>query len=201
MTQKKEHERFSVSVPADVNGEFEELRNKLNISRSDAIKKAMQLFINRENDQLKDPDSGMILGTITYLEKSHVHGHPRYETEEIRFGLDAINQSDDDHEKEKIEPEEDGKELPHHHGELIHTHEPTDGYYTPIEKLESVQITELEHTYLDVIISTTHIHAGPEKCMLVLAVRGNLKKIRELVKKLSQFKIVENIQFVIAERY
>jgi metal-responsive CopG/Arc/MetJ family transcriptional regulator len=201
MTQKREHERFSVSIPSDVNGEFEDLRSKLNISRSDAIKKAMQLFINRESDQLKEPDMISVLGTITYLEKAHVHGHPQYENEEIRFALDSIKQEEGASEKVLQDPEIESKSGSHHHGDFVHTHESTDGYYTPIEKLESVQITELEHTYLDVIISTTHIHAGPEKCMLNLAVRGNLKKIKELVKKLSQFKIVENIQFVIVERY
>jgi metal-responsive CopG/Arc/MetJ family transcriptional regulator len=203
MSQKREYERFSVSIPAEINDVFEELRNKLNISRSDAIRKAMRLFVNQETDQLQEQDTRSVLGTITYMEKAHVHGHPQDMSSEIQFTIDPTNEESksSDHNHHEHDTDIDMKQGQHRHGDIVHTHEHAEGYYTSMEKQEYVQTTEMEHNFLDVIISTTHIHAGPEKCMLVLAVRGNMKRIQELVKKLSQFKIVENIQFVIVERY
>ena len=67
---------FRYSIPAEINQTFENIRSKLNMSRSDAIRKAMRLFINQESENLPESAEGNVLGTITYLEKSHIHGHP-----------------------------------------------------------------------------------------------------------------------------
>ncbi len=113
------------------------------MSRSDAIRKAMRLFINQESENLPESAEGNVLGTITYLEKSHIHGHP-------------------------LEDESE----PHHHGDFVHTHEDSEKDHVPKEQYEYIHATELEDDFTDVIISTNHIHAGPEKCMLIIAVRG-----------------------------
>ena len=170
MAVDKNYERFSVSIPSELNHTFEQIRTELNISRSDAIRKAMRLFINQESQNLSNDLESNVLGTITYLEKSHIHGHP-------------------------LEYPED----PHEHGEITHVHQDAGNYYVPTEQYEYIHATELEHDFTDVIVSTTHIHAGAEKCMLVIAVHGAYPRIKEFLQRLTAFKTIENIQFSIVE--
>jgi CopG family nickel-responsive transcriptional regulator len=46
----EEYKRFTISLPQNLYNEFEEFRNKLGISRSDAIRKAMYLFMVQEEN-------------------------------------------------------------------------------------------------------------------------------------------------------
>ena len=46
----EEYKRFTVSLPHNLYNKFEEFRNKLGISRSDAIRKAMHLFMIQEEN-------------------------------------------------------------------------------------------------------------------------------------------------------
>ncbi|MFX0006034.1 MAG: CopG family ribbon-helix-helix protein [Promethearchaeota archaeon] len=46
----EEYKRFTVSLPQNLYNKFEEFRNKLGISRSDAIRKAMYLFMVQEEN-------------------------------------------------------------------------------------------------------------------------------------------------------
>ncbi|MDX1798914.1 MAG: CopG family ribbon-helix-helix protein [Candidatus Lokiarchaeia archaeon] len=46
----EEYKRFTISLPQNLYSKFEEFRNKLGISRSDAIRKAMYLFMVQEEN-------------------------------------------------------------------------------------------------------------------------------------------------------
>jgi CopG family nickel-responsive transcriptional regulator len=45
-------------------------------------------------------------------------------------------------------------------------------------------LTDLQHLFLDTIISTMHVHLDKEKCMLVIAVRGTSERVKELLGKI-----------------
>ncbi|UYP47235.1 Putative nickel-responsive regulator [Candidatus Lokiarchaeum ossiferum] len=173
-SKKNEYERFSVSVPADLNEKFEVLRGQLNLSRSDAIRKGMRLFLNQESIKyLDDPKvtKGNVLGTISYIEKAHTHYH------------DAAGHHHHDHDEKKTNLSD------------------SDSYYFPVEQLEFIKANDLQHHFLDIIVSTTHIHAGPEKCMLIIAVNGSYSRVQELIGGLSHFKTIETIKFSPLEMY
>ena len=75
----EEYKRFTISLPQDLYDKFEEFRNKLNISRSDAIRKAMYLFmIQEENISVVSEN---VVGCITlmmtheHFELNHQHSH------------------------------------------------------------------------------------------------------------------------------
>ena len=79
--QKDDIERFSVSVPRDIYQGFEEMRKQIGISRSQAIRNAMHLFVEKEAQNM-DYTSGSpeltkladmyTLGTI-YMLMKHSH--------------------------------------------------------------------------------------------------------------------------------
>ncbi|MFX0106107.1 MAG: CopG family ribbon-helix-helix protein [Candidatus Hodarchaeota archaeon] len=66
----EEYKRFTISLPQDLYNKFEEFRNKLGISRSDAIRKAMHLFmIQEENISVVSEN---VVGCITIM-MAHEH--------------------------------------------------------------------------------------------------------------------------------
>ena len=75
----EEYKRFTVSLPQDLYNKFEEFRNKIGISRSDAIRKAMHLFmIQEENVSIVSEN---VVGCITimmtheHIDLDHEHNH------------------------------------------------------------------------------------------------------------------------------
>ena len=55
-------------------------------------------------------------------------------------------------------------------------------------------LTEIQHEYLKMILSTLHIHLSKEKCMLAIAVNGSTKRMMELLGKLASVKGVEIVK-------
>ncbi len=55
-------------------------------------------------------------------------------------------------------------------------------------------LTEIQHEYLDLIISTVHIHLSKERCMLAVFVKGNVKRIKELLDRMHRLKGIEIIR-------
>ena len=45
-------------------------------------------------------------------------------------------------------------------------------------------LTGIQHDFLDVISSTTHVHLDHDDCLEILAVKGNPKRIKELTRSL-----------------
>jgi len=75
----EEYKRFTISLPQDLYEKFEEFRNKIGISRSDAIRKAMHLFmIQEENISVASEN---VVGCITmmmtheHIDLNHEHSH------------------------------------------------------------------------------------------------------------------------------
>ena len=46
------------------------------------------------------------------------------------------------------------------------------------------RLTDVQHRYISLIVSTVHVHLDKHKCMLAIIVRGNTEKIRKLLNDL-----------------
>lgn len=46
------------------------------------------------------------------------------------------------------------------------------------------RLTDIQHEYKEVIVSTTHVHLDERNCLEILAVKGEVKAIQSLAKKL-----------------
>ena len=173
-------ERVSISLPNDLNKDFETLRTKLGMSRSDAIRKAMRQFLDSQNLTLsKVGQNTRVLGIISYLEEAHVHAHPV----------------------------EDAS-VPHEHDNLIHKHGDhstladnedikAKKYTPPASQIEFIRINEIQHEFLDCILFTNHIHTNINQCMIIVVVRGTYERITTLYKELSSFKTIRHIKLAI----
>jgi CopG family nickel-responsive transcriptional regulator len=56
-------------------------------------------------------------------------------------------------------------------------------------------LTHIQHGYLDVVSSTTHIHLDHDNCLEILAVRGDVKRIKELTRSLMASRGVKQLKF------
>jgi len=45
-------------------------------------------------------------------------------------------------------------------------------------------LTDIQHDYLDIVVSTIHVHLDKRRCMLNIIVKGNVERIKELLSKL-----------------
>jgi len=55
-------------------------------------------------------------------------------------------------------------------------------------------LTEIQHEYIELIISTVHIHLDKERCMLAIFVRGDVKRIKEFLNKVHKLKGIEIVR-------
>ena len=46
------------------------------------------------------------------------------------------------------------------------------------------KLTEVQHHFLDIIPSTLHIHLSEEDCLLIIAVKGDKRRVKELTEGL-----------------
>lgn len=58
------------------------------------------------------------------------------------------------------------------------------------------RVTDIEHSYLDNIISTMHIHIDHHHCLEVVAVKGKVREIKELADKITSLKGVKHAKLV-----
>lgn len=54
------------------------------------------------------------------------------------------------------------------------------------------KITDIQHNYQNLIISTQHIHLDHDNCLEIIAVRGNPAKVKELANTLKAIKGVKH---------
>ena len=175
---ESKYDRISFSLPVSLRDEFESLRTQLNLSRSDAIRKAIQEFLIQESKKRRGFSNKQILGTITYIEKSHIHAHPpnqehSHENKEENMNLTGSGE---------------------HSHDLQHQQ-----YYVPREMLEFIKANEIQHSFLDIILSAMHIHAGAEKCMEIIAVKGTYERILDLYTVLQTLTTIKTINLEIME--
>ncbi|MHA1786321.1 MAG: ribbon-helix-helix protein, CopG family [Candidatus Helarchaeota archaeon] len=70
--EKEKYQRFSVSLPEDLLNDFDEVRKKVDMSRSDAIRKAMRDYIGafKELHDFEEKIAGSITTILSHHEKS-----------------------------------------------------------------------------------------------------------------------------------
>ncbi len=59
-------------------------------------------------------------------------------------------------------------------------------------------LVDIQHEYNDVVNASMHIHLSKEKCLEIVAVSGNAKKIKELFKRIKGLKGILTTKFVSA---
>lgn len=60
------------------------------------------------------------------------------------------------------------------------------------------RLTELQHLHLNRVVTTTHVHLDPLRCLEVILLRGSAKAVRELANSLIGTKGVETGRLVLA---
>ena len=86
----EEYRRFTISLPEKLYEQFEKFRNKLGISRSDAIRKAMHSFMISDENVLIS--SGNVVGCITII---MTHEHP--DLKQYEHSHEPSHSADHDH--------------------------------------------------------------------------------------------------------
>jgi CopG family nickel-responsive transcriptional regulator len=59
------------------------------------------------------------------------------------------------------------------------------------------RLTELQHHYIDNVVTTTHVHLDAERCLEVILLRGEARLVRELADSLIGTKGVETGRLVL----
>ena len=167
----EEYKRFTVSLPEKLYEQFEIFRNKLGISRSDAIRKAMHaLMISEENISLS---TGDVVGCITTI---MTHEHP------------------------DIKQEEHTHDFPHS-AEQDHDHDYGSGsMYANVHQTDELLKTDIQHHFFDIIISTMHVHLEYEKCLEIIVVSGPYTRVKKLKDDLRKLKSIISIGFFIIDK-
>ena len=62
----------------------------------------------------------------------------------------------------------------------------------------SERLTELQHQYLDQVVTTTHVHLDASRCLEVVLLRGQAKVVREIADALIGVRGVESGRFALA---
>lgn len=203
---KEEIERFSVTVPKEIYESFENIRKNIGISRSQAVRNAMHLFIENETQNIEDDsdkvDDSFILGTIYLLMKHASWGvtSDHHHEEEHHFGHGHHHHHEDNN--------EDHHGGIHSHGEKdeggqtdeVNDNESVDEKMRYITVLESdiLKNLEIQHEFHDIIISVSHIHAEHDICLEVLITKGKLSRIKALYAKLRKLRFAIDVRLFIA---
>ena len=56
-------------------------------------------------------------------------------------------------------------------------------------------LTEIQHDFLNIISSTIHVHLDHDSCLEILAVKGDIKMIKELAQSLRVSRGVKQLKF------
>lgn len=177
----EEYKRFTVSLPKDLYEEFETFREAINISRSDAIRKAMKaLMVAEENIPII---SGNVVGCISII---MIHKH--------------FEQKDTNRDDEKDHDLHDHSHVIDH-DELHHTHDfSSRPVYASTYQTDEILKTDIQHHFNDIIISTLHVHLEYEKCLEILAVSGPYQRVKKLKDDLQRLKSVLSTGFFIVDK-
>ena len=168
----EEYKRFTVSLPKDLYDKFERFREKLGISRSDGIRKAMQsLMISEENIP---HSSGNVVGCISMI---MVHEHFQQGLEEHHHHPDGENQ------------------------DLKHDHQyGSQPVYASVHQTDEILKNDIQHHFNDIIISTMHVHLEFEKCLELIAVSGTYNRVIKLKEDLQRLRSVVSLGFFIIDK-
>ncbi len=172
----EEYKRFTISLPKKLYEIFEEFRNKLGISRSDAIRKAMYNFM--VSDEFVSIGSGDVVGCITII-MAHQHLNSKHEHPTI----------------------EDQDQLHDHSHEPNHNHDfESKSFYANIQQADELLKNDIQHHFYDIIISTMHVHLEYEKCLEIIAVSGQYERVKKLKDALQKLKSIISTGFFIIDK-
>ncbi|TFG00669.1 MAG: CopG family ribbon-helix-helix protein [Promethearchaeota archaeon] len=168
----EEYKRFTISLPKSLYNEFEKFRKRLDISRSDAVRKAMYKYLSIEENINKTP--GDVVGCITMI-MSHEHFEETHE-----------------HTPEKGHDSKTPKK---------HNHDfSSRAIYANVHQTDLILSNDIQHHFNDVIISTMHVHIKFEKCIEIIAVSGSYDRIKQLKEDLERLKSVLSIGLFIIDK-
>ena len=171
----EEYKRFSVSLPKDLYDKFEAFREKLGISRSDSIRKAMySLMISEENLPF---DSGNVVGCIPII-MLHEHSALKQEKKLLHEHSHDINHDDDHHD---------------------HSFD-SQPIYASVQQTDEILKNDIQHHFYDVITSAMHVHLEFEKCLEILAVSGPFNRVKELKEALQKLRSIISIDLFIIDK-
>lgn len=172
--EKEEFQRFSISLPTDLFKEFEDFRIKANISRSDAIRKAMREYITKGIAEQKKLEGESITAVIILYMTHAWQGH--------------------DHDHEKISFAEHSHE--HSHDDISKVEEAN---YFSYPDTDLIKINHLEHIFHDIIINETHVHSEHDKCLLIIPVKGSGARIEDFYQKVIPHKSILSHYLIIED--
>ena len=175
MFKMEEYKRFTVSLPKDLYDKFEAFRNKMGITRSDSIRKAMHsLMVSEETIGVT---SANVVGCIPII-MLHEHFTGKDHKEISHEHSHEINH-DDGH----------------------HNHEYDSGpIYASVQQTDEIRKNDIQHHFYDVITSTMHVHLEFEKCLEIIAVSGPYERVKLLKEKLQRLRSVISIDFFIIDK-
>lgn len=183
----EEYKRFTVSLPQELYEKIEKYRTDLDITRSDAIRKAMhELLDKRHEEESEFSETTEVVGCITI-----VMTHEHIKVEDTEFDIEKI---DHDHDHEHEHEHDDQHDHDH---DLTHVHQyTTKPLYASVQHADLLKSNDYQHHFRDIIISTMHVHLEFEKCMEIIAVSGPYKRVLDLKKNLESLKSVISVGFV-----
>jgi len=189
---KEEYKRFTVSLPQELYDKIEMYRTELEISRSDAIRRAMNQFLKeRDLEEGSLSNSTEIVGCITMV---MIHEHIKVDDTSFKHdpNIDHDHDNDQDH---------DHNHNHDHDHDHKHVHQYTSKpLYASVQHADLLKANDYQHHFRDVIISTMHLHLEFDKCMEIIAVSGPYKRVLELKKSLESLKSVIVVKFLITPK-
>ena len=150
--EKEGYKRFTISLPQELYEEFESFREKLEMSRSDSIRKAMHSYMVSEEHI--STTTGSVIGCITMilahehfnLNRQHSHEHSSNDTHP--HIQDHARDYNHPHDHKQI----DNLEQQHDHD---YTSQPI---YANVQQTDHILKNDIQHHYMDIIVSTMHVH-------------------------------------------
>lgn len=62
------------------------------------------------------------------------------------------------------------------------------------------ELTDIQHKYLDTVVSSLHVHLDLESCLLIIVVRGSSKLIKALVEDLEKVRGVKTVRLMLMSK-
>ena len=57
------------------------------------------------------------------------------------------------------------------------------------------ELARIQHEYLDIVVSNTHMHIDKENCIEAILIRGSMEKVRELIYRIEAVKDVKAVKY------
>ena len=61
------------------------------------------------------------------------------------------------------------------------------------------ELTHIQHDYIDIIISTLHVHLDEANCLQIIVVRGSISKIKSLIVELEEKRGIKILRHILSK--